>query len=86
MHVLCRFQVLARWRRRAVRRGAGLTIKVDYSKDATNFFGGGNPNGAAAALQAKAAMDAAAAFYSGIMEDTLSSIGRRSFPARWAAA
>ena len=54
---------------------AAITIKLDYSSDTTaKFFGAGNPQGAAAGAQAKAAMDAAAAFYSGILDDTFSTI------------
>ncbi len=52
-----------------------ITIELDYSSDATDsFFGDGNPQGATAGAQAKAAMDAAAAFYNGILGDTFSAI------------
>jgi hypothetical protein len=56
-------------------RAAAVTIKIDYSTDTNQFFGVGNPQGGAAAgAQAKAALEAAATFYSGILNDTLSSI------------
>ena len=53
-----------------------MTIRIDYSIDdvGSKFFGSGNPQGLAAGMQAKAALDAAAAFYSGILDDTLSAI------------
>lgn len=80
MYFLRRFQVLALLAVACSCGSArGLTIKIDYSTDASNFFGVGNPHGAAAGTQAKAALDAAAAFYSGIMEDTLSSIVTPTF-------
>ncbi|MEX2092597.1 MAG: hypothetical protein WD971_07955 [Pirellulales bacterium] len=51
-----------------------MTIRIDYSIDnaGSKFFGSGNPQGAGA--QAKAALDAAAAFYSGILNDTFVAI------------
>jgi hypothetical protein len=56
-----------------------ITVVVDYTYDATanggsNFFGSGNPQGSAAGLQAKAALDAAAAYYSTVLRDTFSAI------------
>lgn len=55
---------------------AALTIRIDYSIDSagSKFFGIGNPQGAAAGAQAKAALDAAATFYSGVLNDTFTSI------------
>ncbi|MGD9635817.1 MAG: matrixin family metalloprotease [Pirellulales bacterium] len=51
-----------------------INIRIDYSRDGNNFFGAGNPDGATAGAQAKAALEAAAAFYSDALEDTFSSI------------
>jgi Matrixin len=48
------------------------TVRIDYSTDTTAFFGAMNPQGNGA--QAKAALDAAAAFYSSILDDTLAAI------------
>jgi hypothetical protein len=42
------------------------TVHIDYSKDTNHFFNVGTP--------ARAAMDAAAGFYSGILQDTLAAI------------
>jgi hypothetical protein len=53
-----------------------VNVVLDYSYDATNFFGAGNPNGATAWIQAKAALEATASLYSGILNDTLSSISK----------
>ena len=67
-----------RRRRRASWPGpaAALTIHVDYSLDeaGNNFFGSGNPQGSMAGSQARTAMNAAAAFYSGILKDTFTAI------------
>lgn len=49
-----------------------FTIALDYSYDTENFFGSGNVDGQGAA--AKAAIEAAARFYEGIIGDTLSAI------------
>ena len=51
-----------------------VNIRIDYSMDASGFFGANNPQGATGASQAKAAMEAAADFYSGILGDTFSAI------------
>ncbi|MEX0641895.1 MAG: hypothetical protein WD468_04300 [Pirellulales bacterium] len=51
-----------------------INVVVNYSFDANNFFGAGNPNGNAVGLQAKAALEAAASYFSGILNDTFSSI------------
>lgn len=57
------------------RTADAITLQIDYSYDATaKFFGTGNPAGAAAGAQAKAALDAAASYYSQILTDTFSSI------------
>jgi hypothetical protein len=53
---------------------AAITLKLDYSYDTGGFFGSGNPQGAAAGAQAKAALDAAASFYSAILTDTFDPI------------
>lgn len=51
-----------------------ITVNIDYSYDSSNFFGAGNPDGAAAGAKAKAALDAAAAYFSTILADTFSAI------------
>lgn len=51
-----------------------ITVKIDYAYDASNFFGGGNPQGAAAGAQARAALESAASFFSAILNDTFSAI------------
>jgi hypothetical protein len=53
---------------------AAVTVRIDYSCDTTGFFGANNPQGATGGAQAKAAMEAAAQFYSGILADTFSAI------------
>ncbi|HEX4412715.1 MAG TPA: PEP-CTERM sorting domain-containing protein [Lacipirellulaceae bacterium] len=53
---------------------AGITIQIDYTYDSSNFFGAGNPQGAAAGVQAKAALQAAASYYSSILTDSFSAI------------
>lgn len=53
---------------------AAITIKIDYSRDTEGFFGAGNQQGAAAGAQARSAIEAAATFYSTILEDTFSAI------------
>lgn len=58
----------------SARPAAAITIKIDYTYDTTNFFGSGNPQGATAGAQAKAAIEAAASFYSTILTDTFSPI------------
>jgi hypothetical protein len=56
------------------RPACGFTVQVDYTYDNTNFFGAGNPQGAAAGVQAKAALEAAASYYSSIITDSFSAI------------
>ena len=53
---------------------AAINVQINYSYDTTNFFGNGNPQGAIAGAQAKAALEAAASFYSTILTDTFSLI------------
>lgn len=51
-----------------------VNITLDYAYDTSNFFGAGNPSGATAGAQAKAALEAVASFYSTILTDTFSAI------------
>jgi hypothetical protein len=56
-----------------------ITISVDYRYDTqalggSNFFGSGNPQGAAAGMQARATLDSAASYFSSILNDTFSAI------------
>jgi hypothetical protein len=51
-----------------------VNITLDYTYDTSNFFGAGNPSGATAGAQAKAALEAVASFYSTILTDTFSAI------------
>ena len=52
-----------------------LTIQIDYRYDSNNFFSAsGNPQGAEGASQAKAALEAAAARWSAIINETLQPI------------
>jgi hypothetical protein len=51
-----------------------ITIKIDYTYDTTNYFGSGNPQGATAGSQARAALESAAGFFSAILDDTFSAI------------
>jgi hypothetical protein len=53
---------------------AAITIDIDYTYDTSRFFGDGNPRGAAAGAQAFAALEAAATFFSNILNDTFSGI------------
>src|SRR4051794_14902547 len=53
---------------------AAISIQLDYTYDTGNFFGNGNPSGATAGAQAKAALEAAASFYSTILTDSFSPI------------
>ncbi len=55
-------------------RAAAINVLIDYTYDTTNFFGAGNPSGATAGTQAKAALEAAASFYSTILTDSFSPI------------
>jgi hypothetical protein len=53
---------------------AAINIVIDYTYDTNNFFGNGNPQGAAAGMQARSALEAAASYYSSILNDTFSAI------------
>ncbi len=55
-------------------RTKAVTVSIDYSFDSANFFGAGNPDGAAAGIQARASLEAVAGFYSTLLTDTLSTI------------
>lgn len=59
-----------------VSEARAVNVVIDFTYDTTNFFGAGNPSGATAGAQANAAIQAVAAFYSGILTDTLSSIAK----------
>src|SRR6187200_283822 len=58
----------------AAQPAAAITIQLNYTYDSGNFFGAGNPSGATAGAQAKAALEAAASFYSTILTDSFSVI------------
>ncbi len=58
----------------AAQPAVAITIQIDYSYDTSNFFGSGNPQGATGGAQAKAALEAAASFYSTILTDSFSAI------------
>jgi len=51
-----------------------VNLTLDYTYDTSNFFGAGNPSGPAAGAEAKAALEAAAGYFSTILTDTFSSI------------
>jgi hypothetical protein len=54
-----------------------VNVVIDYTYDTLNthgFFGAGNPGGAAAGTQARAALEAAASFYSNILTDTFAAV------------
>lgn len=53
---------------------AAVTIEIDYSYDTSSFFGAGNPQGTTGGMQARNALEAAAEFYSDILDDTLAQI------------
>ncbi len=57
----------------AVPAGA-INIVLDYTYDTQNFFGAGNPDGAAAGAQAKAALEAAAQYFTDLLEDEFTAI------------
>lgn len=58
----------------AIAPAEAITISIDYSYDSSNFFGSGNPQGAAAGDGARDALEAAAGFLSTILDDTFSPI------------
>lgn len=72
MHRLCLLAACAALA--AVGSARAITIRIDYSYDTQNFFGAGNPDGPAAGATAKASIEAAAGYLSGILQDTLTSI------------
>ena len=51
-----------------------INVTLDYAYDSSNFFGSGNPDGAVAGAQARAALEDAADFFSDILTDTFSRI------------
>lgn len=51
-----------------------VTVEIDFSTDTSDFFGAGNPQGETGAAQAKAALEAAADYYSGVLKDTFSAV------------
>lgn len=53
---------------------SAINIVLDYTYDTNNFFGSGNPGGLTSGLQAKAALESAASFFTSILNDSLSSI------------
>jgi len=73
-----RFALAAAWLLAVVagtsQSARAVNLTLDYTYDTSNFFGAGNPSGAAAGGQAKAALEAAASFYSTILTDTFSTI------------
>jgi hypothetical protein len=52
----------------------GINVVIDFSFDSNSFFGAGNPSGATAGAQAKAALEAAATYFTNILNDTFSAI------------
>jgi hypothetical protein len=58
----------------AMQPASAITIQLNYTYDTGNFFGNGNPSGGTAGAQAKAALEAAASFYSTILTDSFSVI------------
>ncbi|MEM1446734.1 MAG: hypothetical protein AAGF84_11805 [Planctomycetota bacterium] len=55
-------------------QATAINLVVDYTYDTQNFFGSGNPQGLAGGNQARASLEAAADFFSVLLEDSLSSI------------
>ena len=53
---------------------SAIDIRLDYTYDTQNFFGTGNPEGPAAGVQAKAALEDAADFFSDLLNDTFAAI------------
>ncbi len=78
-------------RHMAALRPTRSTSSIDYTYDTNNFFGSGNPQGAAAGMQAKAALEAAAELLlQHILNDTFSAITipppyHSTFPVRQAS-
>lgn len=57
-----------------VRPAVAITLQVNYTYDTSNFFGAGNPQGATAGAQAKSSLEAAASYFSAILNDSFTSI------------
>ncbi|MEQ9455632.1 MAG: PEP-CTERM sorting domain-containing protein [Phycisphaeraceae bacterium] len=59
-----------------VSTASAINITLDYTYDSANgnFFGAGNPDGAVAGAEAKASLEAAAAYLSAVMTDTFVAI------------
>ena len=55
-------------------QASAINVVIDYTYDTTNFFGAGNPSGAAAGQQARDSLDAAASYFSDILTDTFTGI------------
>jgi hypothetical protein len=53
---------------------AAIEIQLDYSYDTSQFFSSGNPGGAAAGAAARSTLEAAADFFSEILQDTFAEI------------
>lgn len=53
---------------------AAIDVVIDYSYDTSNFFGAGNPDGETAGLNARASLEAAAGYFSDILDDTFSEV------------
>ncbi len=51
-----------------------IELKIDYSYDTNDFFGAGNPQGAAGGAQARLALETAANYFSGILNDSFAGI------------
>ncbi len=51
-----------------------ITLQINYAYDTGNFFGAGNPQGATAGAQAKASLEAAASYFSNILNDSFTAI------------
>jgi hypothetical protein len=57
-----------------LQRAGAITIQIDYTYDTGGFFGSTNPQGATAGVQAKAALEAAATYFSNMLPDSFSGI------------
>jgi len=53
---------------------SAVQIVIDYTYDTNHFFGAGNPSGATAGSQARASLDAAAAFFTDVLDDSFAAI------------
>ena len=52
------------------RKASAIDVTIDYTYDDSNFFGSGNPDGQAAGVRARQALEAAADYFSEILDDT----------------